>query len=85
LRRVLEDFERKHEIAVLENEKFKMKLPKMERMLSQKAQDFEEANCQSSVKIEHIQQEASKSSANLKQKKTKKELVCVFTSDNFAG
>jgi hypothetical protein len=78
LRRVLEDLERKHEIAVLENEKFRMKLPKMEKMLSQKAQDFEEANCQSAVKIEHIQQEASTKLQICSKLRQKRANTCVY-------
>ena len=78
LRRVLEDLERKHEIAVLENEKFRMKLPKMEKMLSQKAQDFEEANCQSAVKIEHIQQEASTKLQICSKQRQKRANTCVY-------
>jgi hypothetical protein len=71
LRRILEDLERKHEIAALENEKIKIKLPKMERMLSQKAQDFEEAIGQSAVKIEQIQQEASTANFAARKEKTR--------------
>jgi len=59
LRRALEEFERKHEIAQVENEKLKMKLPKMEKMLQQKFQDFSEANGQSVAKILKLQQEGS--------------------------
>ena len=59
LRRALEDFERKYEIAELENEKLKMKLPKMEKMLQQKVQDFDEANGQSAAKVLQLQQEGS--------------------------
>ena len=59
LRRALEEFERKHEIAQVENEKLKMKLPKMDKMLQQKFQDFSEANGQSVAKILKLQQEGS--------------------------
>ncbi len=59
LRRALEDFERKYEMAELENEKLKMKLPKMEKLLQQKAQDFDEANGQSAAKMLQLQQEGS--------------------------
>jgi hypothetical protein len=59
MHRVLEELERKHEIAALENEKLMMKLPKMEKMLSQKAHDIEEAHGQAAAKILQLQQEGS--------------------------
>ena len=59
LHRTLEELERKMEIAALENEKMKMKLPKMEKMLSQKAGDIEEAHSQAASKISQLQLEGS--------------------------
>jgi hypothetical protein len=56
-RRLLNELEKKHEIALLEEEKFKMKLPKMEKLLSQKADNFKTANAESAVKILQLQQE----------------------------
>jgi hypothetical protein len=59
MHQVLEELERKHEIAALENEKLKMKLPRMERMLTQKIHDIEEAHGQAAAKISQLQQEGS--------------------------
>ena len=57
LRATLSELERKHEMAVLENEKLKIKLPRMEQMLSQKARDFDEAKAQHASKIMQLQSE----------------------------
>jgi len=57
LRTSLSELERKYEMAVLENEKLRVKLPRMEQLMSQKARDFDEAKAQNSSKIMQLQSE----------------------------
>jgi hypothetical protein len=87
LRRALQALERKNEIAEIENEKLKIKLPKMEKMLQQKAQDFEEANDQSAAKILQLQREGSAAFILFRCKNLKHVQLNSYTfeSDNFPG